>query len=257
MTAYILFHFIGLMTAGVANAVPIEGFESLFLIGRGTPKTTVSIAQDAVQSGWLDESYQRTRVQISAPVFEGPFLLTGGFFNQTAPTPSERSAFFLRTDWRTTETSLISLKYTYSAWNYLSSSRDLLTLEYSSFFPIAKRSGVYFSIGYFHRWLRQAWNKKWAQPLNWDTEDHMGFFSFLVGWQWELGSESYWTIDINNREPFDHHNLDHLGIDSTFNFALGPSLYLNVVGGIRSASTFVGTIYPVQNHFSIGITYFR
>ncbi|MBX9765740.1 MAG: hypothetical protein K2X47_00590, partial [Bdellovibrionales bacterium] len=233
MTAYILFHFIGLMTAGVANAVPVEGFESLFLIGRGTPTVTASLAQDQIQSAWLDQDYQRTRLQISSPLFDGPFFLTGGFQIQTSSNPSDRSAAFLKTDWRFAEASQLSVKYTYSAWNYLSSSRDLLTFEYSSFFPFGKMSGVYLSVGYFHRWLRQSWDKNWAQPLNLDTEDHMGFISLLIGWQWEFGTDNYWTIDINNREPFDHHNLDHAAIDSTVNIGIGDALFLNLVAGMR------------------------
>ncbi|MBX9768692.1 MAG: hypothetical protein K2X47_15565 [Bdellovibrionales bacterium] len=254
MPPYILFYFVVLLTSAVASAVPVEGFDSIFLIGRGTPTVAVSLAVDRMQAAWLEETYQRTRLIATVPITESIFF-HGGIQGDTSPTPWSRSAAFFKSDWKFSQESLLSLKYTYSAWNYLSSSRDLLTFEYSSFFPFSDKSGVYLCLGYFYRWLRQSWNQPWAQPFNWSTDDQQGFISLLLGWQWAFGNNNYWTLDFNNREPFDHHNLDHLAADLTVNWSVTPDLYLNLTTGVRTSSTFVGTIYPAQYQVGLGFTY--
>ena len=255
MTARILLYFISVLTAGVAQAFPMEGFEPTFLIGRGKPGTSATLAIDRVDSVWLEEKYQSARIQTTVPVTDS-FLLNAGFKGESSPNPWAHSAGYLKSDWKFAESSLVSLKYTYHAWNLLPASRDIFTLEYSAFFPYSKLSGVYLCLGYFHRWLRQSWDSDWARPLNLQTEDNQGFFSLLIGWQWEFGNQNYWTIDINNRDAFDHHNLDHAAFDLTINWSVADTVYVGLLGGIRTSSTFMGTVYPAQYQVGIGLTYY-
>lgn len=246
------FAFLGLvLTTSVAGALPPEGFENVTLLGRGTASKYYSAAITHQKPIWRS-SFQSAQYYFGLPV--GSDYFTAGVRSSITPSWGDRDAYFLRYDFVMLKSSSFSFKWMHENWRYISTSKESAGFEYNLFYGAeGRRSGVYLSLGYYHRWLKQAWNDPWWSPFNLDTQDQEGYATFTLGWQTAFGTNgSYFTVDMNSRDPYSYYTMDNIAFDLGLNFNAGKFIVRTVVG-MRTSALFMGTGAVSEYYGSLGI----
>lgn len=190
-------------------------------------QNTQSIYKDAYNSAWAKHSV----------LVDDNDLYTLGAGSSFTEDNKDRNAFFIRYDWLFGDRNSLSFKWTFEQWRYIRAAKDSIGLEYNSFINFSKR-GLYLSFGYYHRWLKQRWNKNASHPLNFDTKDHEGFFTFCLGWLWG-NKENYWTFDINSRDDFSYYNLNNIAFDLNYHRHWAGN-YIKAFVSVRTSGVLVG-----------------
>ncbi|HEX4925532.1 MAG TPA: hypothetical protein VFV50_15670 [Bdellovibrionales bacterium] len=242
------------LTCSVAAALPPEGFENVTLIGRGKGSTQYAPALTYVSPVWRDV-YQGAQFELGLPA--GTNYASFGARSSLSPEWGDRDAYYARFDYVMLQASSLSFKWMHENWRYIASAKESIGLEYNVFFGFnGRKSGMYGTFGGYYRWLKQRWNDPWWSPLNLNTEDHEGYFVFVLGWQSSIGtSGSYFTFDVNNRDPFSYYTMDNLAFDLGLNIDLGRTLW-RVVAGVRTSALTMGTGAISETYGSIGLVFY-
>ncbi|MGE3973966.1 MAG: hypothetical protein AB7F59_05515 [Bdellovibrionales bacterium] len=241
-----------LLTSGVSIALPPEGFENFALIGRG--KGTRSLAIDGMYNrpAWRSDS-ESLQFYAGWPT-ENKNYLTVGARSLAAPQFGDRFAAFARWDWTFFDVTSIAIKYIHEEWRYIATSKETWALDYNFFIPFGEqKTGFYFSLGAYYRWMKQRWNDPWSSPLNYNTKDQEWFFQSVMGWQVGLGDTgSYMTFDWNLRDQFSYYNFDNMAFDLSLNFDGGDSFLFRLTSGVRTSALTMGTGYPAEYYGGMG-----
>lgn len=239
------------LTGSVAQALPSEGFENFTLLGRGTASSYYSASIADQKPVWRQE-FQSAQYYWGTPV--GTNYFTAGARVSFTPSWGDRDAYFLRFDYRVFQSTSFAFKAMHENWRYISTAKESAGLEYNTFFGLdGRKSGMYATFGYYHRWLKQAWNEPWWAPTNLTTSDQEGYFLFALGWQTAFGtSGSHFTLDMNNRDPYSYYTMDNIAFDLGLNIDAGKLIW-RVVLGMRTAALFMGTGSVSEYYGSIGI----
>jgi hypothetical protein len=131
-------------------------------------------------------------------------------------------------------------------------------LDYNVFFPIgSNRNGIYVSMGYYYRWLKQRWNTNWSAPFNFSTDDQEGYAQGELGFQKSIGNAgSYWTLDLNYRDNYSYYHFDNVAFEGTFNAAFSQNFIIRMSVGIRTAALFMGTGSISENFAGLGFVFY-
>lgn len=244
----------GLFIAPMAQAFPPEGFESYGLYLKESSNTRVYLQGENRNSYWKTEGLGYSI--IGDYLNESENQWTFGYYQNSDEINSNQSAYFVRYDLIPWESHSLSLKYLHQDWYYIESGQENIGLEFSGIFPMEfARSGFYYSIGFYYRWLKQNWNQDANKPFTFATQDKSGFACFTVGFQKKLSNKgSFLTFDYNNRDAFNYQNADSWATDLSLNIAIGKKNFLKIYYGVMWGGTFTFLPgFPTAEYFGVGI----
>ena len=142
------------------------------------------------------------------PTAAGNYLAIGGSVT-VGSTFDDRDAYFLRWDETFWSTHSVALKWVHEDLKFITSSIDAFGVDYNGFWPWSERSGVYFVLGGYYRYLKQNWNGTWWAPLSLNSSDQEGYLEAELGWQFSWGATNFVTFDLGSRDPFSYSNIDN------------------------------------------------
>jgi hypothetical protein len=161
----------------------------------------------------------------------------------------QRDAWFIKYEYLLSNAS-ISFKYIHNNWYWISSGKESLGLS----FNLNTSWGGYSNFGYYHRWLKQAWNSSPYSPFNFNTNDKDGFFIFNLGWSFEY-SGSILTVDFNNRDAFNYYSADNWALDSKYYMLINNDLAFTTTLSIRFTGLWGAAPYPGSGHLAVGLEF--
>jgi hypothetical protein len=240
------------LTTSVASAFPPEGFENYAILNRGFTTGGLSTSMMYSHPVWTGD-YESFDVIGNVPI--GNDVLTFGGRATVANYFGDRTAYFARYDWTWAETMGMSFKWAHEDWKYISTSKDAFGGELNFLWPMgeAAQSGLYFTVGANYRYIKQRWDSPWWAPLNTNTKDREWFFVGCLGYKFSLGKYSFWTLDANTRDAFGYYALDNVAFDTKF-YVGSQTFLFNILFGVRTSATWVGTMYPSNYYGGIGFT---
>jgi len=222
-----------------ALAIPPEGLEAFSFGGQGKAAPAFLYVQGGYVNPSWETDYETLQSYMSFPTQSGNYWTLGGEVT-AGNTFGDRDIYFARYDqvfWGQS----ISLKFTHEDLRYVQAGKNIFSLEYNAGFSIGSAAGFYFSAGAYYRFNLNSWNTPAWSPVNWNTDDRDSFLEVCVGSRIVISQNSYFTVDINNRDPFLTYNGDDFALDFTLNLVSSDQLTWRLTESTRFSGLLVGT----------------
>lgn len=173
-----------------------------------------------------------------------------GYKSSLDPETNKRDAWYVRYDYNFSKGYSVNFKFIHENWYWLTSAKESMGLAYN----VNTDLGLYYSVGYYFRWLKQSWDDDPYIPFTFDTDDKEGFLTLLLGIAFDNGHD-YWTLDFNNKEAYSYFSADNWAVDFKYHLKTGSSSYLTFLLGVRFTGIMGLSPYPAATYTGLGLQY--
>lgn len=196
-----------------------------------------SLEMSLIDSTWTHSSnlYQ---FEFSLPSFKSQQLALG-----VKNSPQQKDNFYIGYQFPWGQESSLTLKWLQENLYFIKSGKTSFSLDYLTLFHLSQITQIYFSFGYFYRWLKQRWDHNPYSPFAFKTNDHEGFISGIIGLK-RYFNKSFLTFDFNTKDSFSNYNFDNVGMDLSFHWNLTTTSFFILTFKTRFTALLTGTGVP-------------
>ena len=239
-----------LFVPSVSFGLPPEGLEAYGILKQAGGGGKFVYAYGGYTHTDFTSDYQRLQAIVSQPLFGQNYLSYGADLT-TGDKLGDRDSYFARYDQVFFNQSL-SLKLNHIDYRYISSGKNILSLDYNNAFHIGRTAFFYMVIGLYYRASLNSWNQPSWSAFNYNTEDNEFFPEILFGSKVDLTSSAFLTLDLGNREIFNSLNGDNVAFDVSINLKTTKSVTLRAVMANKIAGLLGGNGDIGEQTFLLG-----